>query len=80
MFEPDINMNKHKHIADNMIESALRAVDPYYLIMDQLKLADNILRIQNKDTINLAEFERIFVIGAGKGTAPMALAMEELLG
>ena len=80
MFEPDINMNKHKHIADNMIESALRAVDPYYLILDQLKLADNILRIQNKDTINLAEFERIFVIGAGKGTAPMALAMEELLG
>ena len=80
MFEPDINMNKHKHIADNMIESALRAVDPYYLILDQLKLKNDILKIQNKETIDLTQFERIFVIGAGKGAAPMALAMEEQLG
>ncbi|MBN1408900.1 MAG: glycerate kinase [Calditrichaceae bacterium] len=63
-----------------MIKSALRAVDPYYLIMDQLKLEGDILVIQNREKINLAEFKRIFVIGAGKGAAPMALAIEELLG
>ena len=73
-------MNRHKNTAEKMIKSALRAVDPYYLIMDQLKLEGDILVIQNREKINLAEFKRIFVIGAGKGAAPMALAIEELLG
>ena len=69
-----------KTIAKQMIESALKTVDPYHLILEQLKLSGDILNIQNREEINLAEFEHIYIIGAGKGTAPMALAMEELLG
>ena len=66
--------------ARNMIDIALRTVDPYQLILDQVSLDGKILKIRDKDEIDLDEFENVFVIGAGKGTAPMALAMEELLG
>ncbi len=80
MVESGINMSKHKKIAINMINAALRAVDPYYLILEQLNLKGNILSIQNKKEIDLTDFDNIYVIGAGKGTAPMSLALEELLG
>jgi glycerate 2-kinase len=71
---------KFRQIADDMIKSALHAVDPYNLIMEQLEFHDNTLIIQNKSNFNLDQYENIFVIGAGKGTAPMASAMEKVLG
>lgn len=73
-------MDVMKSTAKNMIDSAMRTVDPYHLILEQLTFNDTDLIIQGKVNINLSEFENIYVIGAGKGTAPMALAMEELLG
>lgn len=68
-------------IAQNFIEKALKSVDPYQLIHDQVKVSNGILTIAGKeDSINLSDFRNIYCIGAGKGTAPMAAAMEELLG
>lgn len=80
IFEPGINMGKLENLAKSMIESALKTVDPYYLILEQLKLRGNILQIRNEKEFDLTDFDQIYVIGAGKGTAPMALAVEELLG
>jgi glycerate 2-kinase len=80
MVESGINMSKHKKIAIDMINSALQTVDPYQLILEQLNLEGNILFIQNRKEIDLTDFNKIYVIGAGKGTAPMSLAVEELLG
>ena len=73
-------MGKLENLAKSMIESALKTVDPYYLILEQLKLRGNILQIRNEKEFDLTDFDQIYVIGAGKGTAPMALAVEELLG
>ena len=80
IIEPGINMGKLENLAKSMIESALKTVDPYYLILEQLKLRGNILQIRNEKEFDLTDFDQIYVIGAGKGTAPMALAVEELLG
>ncbi|MEJ2054574.1 MAG: glycerate kinase [Calditrichaceae bacterium] len=69
-----------KNIARRMIDSAIKTVDPYHLIHDQLSIDRDSLKIQEKRIINLSEYENIYVIGTGKGAAPMAYAMEELLG
>ncbi len=63
---------------NTIIRSALRAVDPY-------RAAQNHLKLQNENLIcgdkiySLNKFERVRVIGFGKGSAPMAHAVHNLL-
>ena len=66
--------------AQKILDSALRAVDPYHLIYEQVKRqTDNILSFQLDYKIDLNRFNNIFLLGIGKGVAPMAKAMAELL-
>ncbi|MBI5731945.1 MAG: DUF4147 domain-containing protein [Candidatus Magasanikbacteria bacterium] len=51
-----------------ILESALAAADPFFLIKNSLKKMD------------FSFYRRIFVIGAGKGTFRLAEAAEEILG
>ena len=73
-------MDSSRPLAEKMIKAALNSVDPYRLIFEQLKLDGNILTVQGKERINLSAFKNIYVLSAGKGAAPMAKAVEELLG
>ena len=66
--------------ADEILQAGLHAVDPYNLIREQITRADDTLKFSAGLTIDLREYSRVFVCGTGKGTAPMARAMEELLG
>ena len=62
--------------------SALESVDPYRIIKQMCPVDGELLIIrslQGSWKWNLSDFERIVVIGAGKATAKMALAVEELL-
>lgn len=66
-----------------ILQAALRRVDPYRMLMDHVQVDGTNLCIAlgtTVQTIDLARFNRIVVIGAGKATAPMALAMEHILG
>jgi glycerate 2-kinase len=75
------SINKHP-LRDEIVKilnAALKAVDPYQATLDQLRLSGVTLRIPDK-SINLNGFERIFVVGAGKAGAPMAMAVHKLLG
>jgi glycerate-2-kinase len=63
----------------DIYQSALKAADPYRAVMDHLFLAGDTLSAAGVE-YDLKGFRRIFVIGAGKGTAPMARAVEEILG
>jgi glycerate 2-kinase len=65
--------------AKEIINSGIRAVDPYQLIQDRLHREGEYLYLPQDITVNLEQYEHIYVCGAGKGTAPMAKAMEELL-
>lgn len=62
-----------------IFNAALAAVDPYNAVLDAVRLEQN--QLQLADTkYDLAAFEHIIVVGAGKATARMALAIESLLG
>ncbi len=73
----------HKQITDLFLEG-LEVVNPMLLIEECFRLNDDILVIKNaqgdSEIIKLKEFGKIFIVGAGKASATMALKIEEILG
>jgi glycerate-2-kinase len=63
----------------NAIETALENVDPYKLTKKLVGVNDGQLVIGNLQ-FDLRRTDRIYVIGAGKATFPVAKALEEILG
>ncbi len=75
-------MNEASVIRQHMLDifnAALQAVDPYYAVLKAVKVEEGQLKLTNAK-YPLAAFERIMVVGAGKATARMAVAIESLLG
>ncbi len=68
-----------KRGARQIFEAGLRAVDPREAVNKFLAVEGNMLRIGEQE-LNLDSFRTILVIGAGKGSALMAQAVEEILG
>jgi glycerate 2-kinase len=62
----------------DIYRAALDAADPYRAVMNHVSLTGDILCVAGVE-YDLKGFRRIIVIGAGKGTAPMAQAVEEIL-
>ena len=62
-----------------IFNTALAAADPYNAVLNATSLEGDSLRL-GTTTYFLTSYERIIVIGAGKATARMALAVESLLG
>lgn len=63
--------------------SAVERVDPYKIIKRHLRRDKNTLIIQyekDKISLDLSKYNNVFIVGAGKATAKMAKAMEEILG
>jgi hydroxypyruvate reductase len=63
----------------DIYQAALKAADPYQAVMKYVSLDDDMLTAGGVE-YDLKGFRRIIVIGAGKGTAAMARATEEILG
>ncbi|HUX62382.1 HAD-IIB family hydrolase [Sulfuricella sp.] len=63
----------------HIFSAALAAVDPFQAVLNAAKLENDRLTVAGA-AYPLDDFSRIVVVGAGKGTARMALAMEVLLG
>ena len=58
-------------------------VDPYSLVTRTVRLEDDVLKIETdqlRHSFDLHRFEKLVVVGAGKATARMALAMEDICG
>lgn len=75
-------IDRHEKMGDDackIMTSALRAVDPYKCVKDHLKIKNHSLII-GKNTIASGDFERIFVIGLGKASVPMARSVIDILG
>ena len=68
-----------KNSANEIMKSALSAVDPYQLIQERVVRNGDNLTISDNVKVNLADYDRILLCGAGKGAAPITKAMEELL-
>ena len=79
--EADRNMHEiaeRQHLED-IFNAAKAAADPYNAVLNAASVEENQLHIAGMK-YDLASFERIIVVGAGKATARMALAVESLLG
>ena len=73
------NIAKMREHALQIFQAGLQAVDPVEAIRRHVTLNDNVLRISDRQ-FNLKDYDRILVVGAGKAVAPMAKAVEDLLG
>lgn len=71
-------VGKYKNLV-TIFNAALTAADPYNAVHNALRLTDGHLHV-NGACYDLAKFDRIMVIGAGKASSRMALAVENLLG
>ena len=65
--------------AEEIFRAALKAVDPIEAVLRFIKTADDVLHV-GKRQFQLKDYDRILVVGAGKAGAPMARALEDLLG
>jgi hydroxypyruvate reductase len=74
------NMNQQtKHTLEAIFRAGLSAVDPEAAIRRHVRRSADILNI-GEQAYPLDFFERIIVTGFGKATAPMAKALEDILG
>ena len=73
------NNEKMRKHARQIFQAGLQAVDPVEAIIGHVTLNDNALIISDRQ-FNLNDYDRIIVVGAGKAVAPMAKAVEDLLG
>ncbi|MBI2613870.1 MAG: DUF4147 domain-containing protein [Candidatus Levybacteria bacterium] len=73
-----LNKTPQRKICLDLIESALLSIQPENIIQKNISLKESILTIQNK-TFDLKNFDRIFLIGFGKGSADISKKIETLL-
>lgn len=70
--------------AEDIFRSCVAAVDPYEAVKRFLHLEGDIIYLGHEgreiQKIGLGGFDRILVVGGGKATAPMARAVEDIIG
>lgn len=74
----EIALQARQNLQD-IFNSAIAAVDPYNAVLNAVNVEHGQLQVDGRG-YDLTEFEHIIVVGAGKATARMALAIESLLG
>ena len=78
-----MNAPESRHHLEAIFNAGLTRVDPFQMILDHVRLTGTTLDINVENVsnrIDLADYRQVFVIGAGKATAPMAMAFEQILG
>jgi len=71
--------NLVKGFCEKIIKKALQAVDPYQLILDNIKIEKNRLFIKDKQ-FDLSGVDKFHVIGAGKGAPFLFKGLKKILG
>jgi len=70
--------------AEELFQAAIDRVNPYEAVRQFVRLKGKKLSLgqveQQTVDLDIAAFQRFFLVGGGKATAPMACAMEDLLG
>jgi hydroxypyruvate reductase len=66
-----------------IFSAALQRIDPYRMLLDHVRLAGDRLLVDmenERHEIDLSTFRRVLVLGAGKASARMGRAIEDILG
>ncbi|PIR80426.1 MAG: hypothetical protein COU25_00250 [Candidatus Levybacteria bacterium CG10_big_fil_rev_8_21_14_0_10_35_13] len=74
----ELAINKQRQVVLDLFEEALSSVQPQNVLSKNFKLNSGVLSISDKK-INLKDFERVFLIGFGKGCAGISKMIEEKL-
>jgi len=72
-------MQRQKQALEDIFLAGVKSVDPERAVRKYVRREGRELFVGNSSYM-LDRFKRIFLIGAGKGTAPMAKALEDILG
>ncbi len=72
-------VEKLRQDAESIFRAGLRAVDAKNAVKKFLHRIDHRLTVENS-SYDLSDYENVYVIGAGKASAAMAQAVEEILG
>ncbi|MBW2608959.1 MAG: glycerate kinase [Deltaproteobacteria bacterium] len=82
--QPNDLLSQMRSEALKIFHASLEPINPYEAVRRSVRLDGTRLILgqgdQQKVELDLEEYERIFLVGGGKATAPMARAMEGLLG
>jgi len=71
------NEGRREELLD-IFRAGLRAADPRHAVNRAVRREGEMLRVGER-SYPLGDYDRVFVLGAGKAAAPMALALEEIL-
>jgi len=74
-----MNTKKLRKDALAIFNAGIKAVDPVTAVKRHFKLQDSILSVGER-TYDLASYNKVYVIGAGKASAAMAQPLEEIIG
>jgi glycerate 2-kinase len=70
--------------AEEIFQASVRRVDPYQATRKFVRRQDGKLKLGSEGSseidLELDAFDRVFVVGGGKATAPMAKALEDIVG
>ncbi len=75
----ELNISPDRKIILDLIEDGLSSLQPENVLKNNISLNNNILKIQERE-YNLTEFNRVFLIGFGKGSAGNSALVEKVLG
>src|SRR5581483_2090383 len=75
----EITFDRGRELAWRIMRAALAAVDPAQAVRNAVRREGDHLRVGDR-AYDLRRYRHVFVVGAGKASAPMARALEELLG
>ena len=75
-------LKKMRGEAEEIFKASVRRVDPYGAIMKFVRLEGGKVELGAEVSVDLDldAFDRVLVVGGGKATAPMARALEDLMG
>lgn len=68
-----------RKIVLELIESAFASIQPEKVFQEHIKKTENLLTIQNK-SFDISQFEKIVVVGFGKGSSGICKMLEQVLG
>jgi glycerate 2-kinase len=75
----ELNTNDNRKVVLDLIETAYASISPAEVFKNGFSLENKVLKIQGK-SFDLNNFDRLFLIGFGKGSAGNCKILEEKLG
>ena len=74
-----LSSSRERKVVLELVEAALTSIQPEHVMNNNFKLAESILTVSDQ-SFDLSRFQRVFLIGFGKGSAGIAKIIEEKLG